>query len=220
MLKAGTLLLTACLWTPPVLGQDAQSVDISKVIIADLKEKLAKTEQALDASQVAEAKARNEAVRERKRAEATLEAAAQERAKGIDAQNKALADRQPRHVPTQDEMIQELLRRNADLEAKANGPSTNERKGRKNRKANPALAEQVEKLTKEMEQRKNDLQFLDTRVIQPLTKEVEQLKAEVNALKAQLKQGQANPGGEAWYDNSPSLKEIVRMQQEAAKARL
>ncbi len=58
MFKAGTLMLTACLFTAPAMAQkDPKPTEKSEAVIRQLQETLAKTEAALKAGQQAEVRA-------------------------------------------------------------------------------------------------------------------------------------------------------------------
>ena len=90
MFKAGTIMLTACLFTAPALAQeDSKSAAKSDAVIQQLQESLAKAEAALKAGQMAEIRAKEEAVALRQRAEEAVKAATLEHAKAVQAQAEA-----------------------------------------------------------------------------------------------------------------------------------
>src|SRR5687768_8656145 len=90
MFKAGTLLLTACLFAAPAFAQeDPKSTKKADAEITQFKASLQEAEAVLQLKLAAEAVAREEAEKQRERAEAALKAVEQERAKALEAREVA-----------------------------------------------------------------------------------------------------------------------------------
>ncbi len=158
MFKAGTLLLTVCLFAGATFAQDdPKAGPDSDAVIKNLQETLAKSQAALEASRAAEAKAREEAEVQRDRAEKLLYAAELERAQALEASK--VAELQQLQAIRQAEAVkaEAIVRKVADADGeilKASEPDAKERKGKRGgkRKANiAALEKQVELLTRQMQ---------------------------------------------------------------------
>ena len=92
MFKAEIMLLTVCLFAGPTFAQDNPKAERdSDAVIKELRETLAKSQAALEASRAAEAKAREEAEGQRDRAQKLLYAAELERAQALEASSRYLS---------------------------------------------------------------------------------------------------------------------------------
>lgn len=186
MFKAGTLLLTACLVSASAFAQeDPKPTKQSDAVVTQLKEDLAKAQTALKARLEEEAVARAEAEKQRERAEAALKAAEAERAKALKAQEEAEKLRAVAEQQRVEALKQAELARAAEIAAKEAAIAALEQE----KKRAAAKQPQPERGAK----RKAKVAALEQQV-ETLTEKMEQMQAELNALKAQLKQGQAKPG--------------------------
>jgi hypothetical protein len=196
MLKAGTMILTACLLAAPLLAQDKGEADKSDAVITELKERVAKAEAALKAGLVAEEKARLEAELQRQIAEKALKAAEAERENAIQAREEALklkelAERErlealkaaeqeakARKIAEDARAAEEAAKKAAtealekERAAKATPKQPKAERGKKRRAHVLALEKQVDVLTQQMQAVQAELKALRELVKAPPTEKL------------------------------------------------
>jgi hypothetical protein len=204
MFKTGTLLLTACLVTWPLLAQeDPKAVEKSAAVIKELTQQLQKAQAVAKAVQEAEAVARKEAEAQRERAEAALKAAEREREQALQAREEAIklkdvAEQQrltalkAAEVARASQAAEEAAKQ-AAIEAleKAKASEAAARKAAEDAKGSEPKTKQPQ--AERGKKRKAKFADLEQQV-EALTKQVGQLQSEIDALKAHLKTGELQPG--------------------------